>query len=573
MKMNRLYGPGSIHQTLFQREILSNWTDKCLQKRLHTANVIERLDLLHTLEGHQGCVNSVLFSESGEQIITGSDDTTIRIFCSHTGQQVDHFETFHTNNVFYAKDLPNHGSPMEWIISCAADGRVGLLNAVNKSCRLLYRHRGRAHRIGMIAQNPRCFWSAGEDGVACLFDIRIATSSEGADPALKVHFQPRLSSSAHAAIYSVAPHPSRPHELALAGACNKVAIYDIRKPYVATEQHCPGHLRSSSVHVTGSRYSADGHLLLATYNDEDVYTFSTSGDVDEDSQERGYLQRYSGHRNNDTVKQVAFLGGDEFIVSGSDCGHVFIWETASSMLVNVLHADRSGAVNCLSEHPSLPYLAVSGLDSEAKVFAPTGKKMPKHQVDGIIRHNSDRSAGHAGMMTSRSLRAMLRMMLHQQQQVQEDEDSHVGQVRGATAGDEQPTRRRRLGLDEIMQLALQSMQEEDSDEEDQLEDSDEEGSADSDMMDDMDQSMGSDVGSSAEGSGSEEGSDGEVWVDIDDEDDEDEGEDSDEHDEEDVPMVVVALPDGDDEDAVIRPRGRIPRQARSALESDDEDED
>ena len=48
----------------------------------------------------------------------------------------------------------------------------------------------------------------------------------------------------------------------------------------------------------------------------------------------GVLQNYNGHRNSDTVKQVNFYGQrSEYVVSGSDCGHIFIWSTSTGELV------------------------------------------------------------------------------------------------------------------------------------------------------------------------------------------------------------------------------------------------
>lgn len=39
------------------------------------------------------------------------------------------------------------------------------------------------------------------------------------------------------------------------------------------------------------------------------------------------VQRYWGHRNLRTVKGVSFFGsGDGYVVSGSDCGHFYIWD-------------------------------------------------------------------------------------------------------------------------------------------------------------------------------------------------------------------------------------------------------
>jgi nuclear receptor interaction protein len=49
---------------------------------------------------------------------------------------------------------------------------------------------------------------------------------------------------------------------------------------------------------------------------------------------------YSGHCNKETVKDVNFFGrDDEYIVSGSDCGNLFIWDKKTSEIVNILQGD------------------------------------------------------------------------------------------------------------------------------------------------------------------------------------------------------------------------------------------
>jgi DDB1- and CUL4-associated factor 8 len=68
-------------------------------------------------------------------------------------------------------------------------------------------------------------------------------------------------------------------------------------------------------------------------------------------------------------RQVNFLGPrSEYVISGSDDGHIFIWSTQSGQLLQLLHGDRIGAVNCLEPHPNLPLLATSGLENDAKVI-------------------------------------------------------------------------------------------------------------------------------------------------------------------------------------------------------------
>lgn len=46
-----------------------------------------------------------------------------------------------------------------------------------------------------------------------------------------------------------------------------------------------------------------------------------------------------------TVKGVNFFGPkSEFVVSGSDCGNVYLWHRESEKIVNHFHADDGGVV-------------------------------------------------------------------------------------------------------------------------------------------------------------------------------------------------------------------------------------
>ncbi|XP_059358646.1 DDB1- and CUL4-associated factor 8-like [Carassius carassius] len=75
-----------------------------------------------------------------------------------------------------------------------------------------------------------------------------------------------------------------------------------------------------------------------------------------------------------SVKGVNFYGPcSEFVVSGSDCGHIYLWDKNSARVVQFMEGDRGGVVNCLEPHPHLPGLATSGLDHDVKLWAPTAE--------------------------------------------------------------------------------------------------------------------------------------------------------------------------------------------------------
>ncbi|GAB7352950.1 hypothetical protein MBLNU459_g3525t1 [Dothideomycetes sp. NU459] len=82
---------------------------------------------------------------------------------------------------------------------------------------------------------------------------------------------------------------------------------------------------------------------------------------------------YRGHCNVKTVKDVNFFGlQDEYVVSGSDDGNLFIWDRKTGQLVNILEGDGE-VVNVLQGHPYETMLAVSGIDHTIKIFSPDSR--------------------------------------------------------------------------------------------------------------------------------------------------------------------------------------------------------
>ena len=80
-------------------------------------------------------------------------------------------------------------------------------------------------------------------------------------------------------------------------------------------------------------------------SDEPLYLRGASrksrrGDVELDTPCFAHTRVYRGHCNIKTVKDVNFFGlNDEYVVSGSDSGHLFIWNRETAELVNILEGD------------------------------------------------------------------------------------------------------------------------------------------------------------------------------------------------------------------------------------------
>ncbi|KAM4699473.1 DDB1- and CUL4-associated factor 6 isoform 2-T3 [Discoglossus pictus] len=78
---------------------------------------------------------------------------------------------------------------------------------------------------------------------------------------------------------------------------------------------------------------------------------------------------YRGHRNSRTMIKEAGFWGKNFVMSGSDCGHIFVWDRHTADHLMLLEADNH-VVNCLQPHPFDPILASSGIDYNIKIWSP-----------------------------------------------------------------------------------------------------------------------------------------------------------------------------------------------------------
>ena len=54
------------------------------------------------------------------------------------------------------------------------------------------------------------------------------------------------------------------------------------------------------------------------------------------------------------VKGVNFFGGkSEFVVSGSDCGNIFLWDKEAESIVHMMSGDVHGVVRAINKKSSL----------------------------------------------------------------------------------------------------------------------------------------------------------------------------------------------------------------------------
>ena len=96
-------------------------------------------------------------------------------------------------------------------------------------------------------------------------------------------------------------------------------IYPSHMEKIKQKPQCPN--------ITALRYNHSGSEIVCSYNDEEIHLFNAL--------DGNHVRTFGGHRNSQTVKGVNFYGNcSEYIISGSDCGHLFVWKTRTGSLVN-----------------------------------------------------------------------------------------------------------------------------------------------------------------------------------------------------------------------------------------------
>jgi WD repeat-containing protein 42A len=196
---------------------------------------------------------------------------------------------------------------------------------------------------------------------------------------------------------TIAIDPQNPNYFSVGGSDEYVRLYDSRRinsdassnMNLPVDTFCPKHLlKGGKVHITGVAYSKSSEMLVS-YNDELVYLFQNNmglgsnpeSTLPENLDKLKDVQAYSGHRNSRTVKGVSFFGpNDEYVLSGSDCGNVFIWKKKGGKVMRMMCGDRN-VVTCVEPHPRFPFVATSGIGRIIRIWSPESKKvipLPKH---------------------------------------------------------------------------------------------------------------------------------------------------------------------------------------------------
>ncbi|CAC5403845.1 DCAF6 [Mytilus coruscus] len=257
---------------------------------------IQRLKLDSKVEAHTGCVNTLCWSSSGQNILSGSDDQHLVItdpfkrkvsakYLPFTGdsQVSDKYLLFTGDSQVSDKYLPFTGDSQ--IISCSGDGKIYYTKVGQDDqhdASLFDCHFGTTYEVIVVPNEASTFLSCGEDGTVRWFDLRIKTSC------LKEDCKDDVLINCRRAVTSLAVNPMLQYQLAIGCSDSSVRLFDRRMLGTRSSGHYTGrgltgmvcsftapNLASRSHRITSLSYSPNGGDVLVSYSSEYVYLFGT----------------------------------------------------------------------------------------------------------------------------------------------------------------------------------------------------------------------------------------------------------------------------------------------------------
>lgn len=255
----------------------------CQNRFRTTQDLVKKLKLDKTLEGHQGCVNCLEWNLNGRILASGSDDRDVILWDSVRGNSKAVIKTGHEGNIFSVKFMPNSGDSL--LATGAADGQLKVIDVLSnltilncKNC-----HSDRVKRIAVHRHEPYLIWSAAEDGKILEFDTRISHTCHPTKPSncnliidLKT-IEPNLKAKC------IAINPLKSSLLAIGANDQDIRLIDRRKitdivrNLSATRDGTNSSVRQSVSDSNGATYltfNSDGSELLVNMNRDQVHLYN-----------------------------------------------------------------------------------------------------------------------------------------------------------------------------------------------------------------------------------------------------------------------------------------------------------
>ena len=358
-----------------------------------------RLAKSQELDRHTGCVNSISWNEDGSKLVSGSDDRTVVIWGGYPLSPIIALPTGHRNNVFCATFTPH--SQDAQIITCAADGCVHLLNSETGARDILYESESASYCFKHVHTplTPESGLVTISDGSLIRFDIRTKSTfpilNIRHDQTLRQLSLGRFTTPPSGTALSF--NPIDPFMFALGTSTKCVFFYDFRNlstPLfkVIPEFQRPSQYPGDTEAVSGLCWDHRGRIIVNYCRQNLIEIDLNLVQLGTSSPKVGSLsipRQWTGRVNHETfLKEVALLGNDQFVATGSDCGNIFIWERFGEQKLILKKKADPFILNCVAPHPELPLLATSGIANSVSIWEPINANFFIHRASSDVTENS-----------------------------------------------------------------------------------------------------------------------------------------------------------------------------------------
>jgi len=311
---------------------------------------------IRTFLGHTEGVNSVAFSSDGKQVLSGSDDTTVKLWDVASGREIRTFEEYSRiyfvafspdgKQVLYGYDSSTVFSPDgKQALSGLYDGTVKLWDAA--SGQEIRTFEGHEWEVNSVAFSPdgKQVLSGSEDGTIKLWDV-----SNGREI--------RSFSGGHTSyVNSVAFSPDG--KQALSGSIDEtIKLWDMASGR---------EIKTFSGHthwVNSVAFSPDGKLVLSSSYDGTVKLWDAASGRE--------IKTFSSE---DMIRSVAFSPDGKQILSGSGDGTVKLWDAASGREIRTF-SGHSSVVSSVTFSPDGKQALSGSYDDTVKLWdVSSGKEL------------------------------------------------------------------------------------------------------------------------------------------------------------------------------------------------------
>ncbi|KAG9287718.1 hypothetical protein G9A89_004121 [Geosiphon pyriformis] len=282
---------------------------------------------------HTGPVHYARYNSTGEYVLTGGQDRTVKLWNPESGLCIKTYEG-HGKEVLGVSITQDHSR----FASCGGDRQVFMFDVT--TARTIRRFEGHQHRVNTVDFNQEgtVIASGSYDSTVRLWDCR-------GNSRLPIQILEEAKD-------SVASLQVSQYEIVTGSVDGNIRIYDLRVG--ALLQDLISHP------VTSVCFSGDGNCVLASSLD------STIRLMDKDN--GGLLNEFKGHKNSLYKIQSCLSNYDLHVISGSEDGRIYIWDLLEGKLLSTIKEAHGGVITCVAHHPRQPMMVSTSVDGTAKVW-------------------------------------------------------------------------------------------------------------------------------------------------------------------------------------------------------------